>query len=63
MKQIYRGVCNRCGTQLPTTSRKARAITGDKIKICRDCETNEIFRNFFKQWYNKIIERKVNERR
>ena len=63
MKQIYRGVCNKCGTQLPTTSRRARSTAGSKIKICKDCETNEIFRNLFKQWDHKIIERKVNGRR
>ena len=63
MKQIYRGVCNKCGTQLPTTSRRARSTAGSKIKICKDCETNEIFRNLFKQWDHQILERKVNERR
>jgi predicted SprT family Zn-dependent metalloprotease len=63
MKQIYRGVCNRCGTQLPTTSRRAKSTAGNKIKICKDCETNEVFRNLFKQWDHQILERKVNGRR
>ena len=63
MKQIYRGVCSRCKTQLPTTSRRAKSTTGNKTKICRDCETNEVFKDFFRQWDSKIPERKVNERR
>ena len=61
-KQMYRGRCSRCKTQLPTTTEPAISIY-NKTKICRDCETNEVFKDFFKRWDSKIPERKVNERR